>query len=89
MMPPAFFSICLMISDVRTTLSIDHDVLEAAKELAALQHRNIGAVVSDLARSGLAAPQPQRRSRNGVPLLPARRARVTSALVRRLQQGSL
>jgi len=38
---------------VRTTLQIDNDVLEAAKEIAAADGRNIGAVISDLARRAL------------------------------------
>jgi len=38
---------------MRTTLSIDEDVLRAAKALAAAQGRSIGSVVSELARKGL------------------------------------
>jgi hypothetical protein len=36
--------------DVRTTLDLDDDVLQAARELAALRGQTIGAVVSALAR---------------------------------------
>ena len=38
---------------MRTTLSIDDDVLAAARRIAADQHRSVGQVVSDLARRGL------------------------------------
>lgn len=39
---------------MRTTLAIDDDVLDDARELAATQGRSIGAVISDLARRSLA-----------------------------------
>lgn len=39
---------------MRTTLSIDDDVLEEARELAAVEGRSLGAVVSDLLRRSLA-----------------------------------
>lgn len=38
---------------MRTTLTIDDDVLQAARTLAAQQGQSIGAVISDLARQGL------------------------------------
>jgi hypothetical protein len=41
---------------MRTTLDIDEDVLLAAKELARIQRRTAGEVLSDLARQGLRAP---------------------------------
>jgi nucleoside diphosphate kinase len=58
---------------MRTTLSLDDDVLAAAKGLAATQHQTLGKVISALARQGLQL-QPTRESRlvrNGVPLLAA------------------
>lgn len=57
---------------MRTTLDIADDVLQAARELAALRGESTGSVLSALARKGLAADQPATRSRNGVPLLPRR-----------------
>lgn len=76
-----------MMIDVRTTLNLDDDVLEAVKEMAAVQRRTVGEVISELARRSLSASGPRRRVRNGVPLLPGRRGvRVTSALVRRLEE---
>jgi hypothetical protein len=59
---------------VRTTLEIDDDVLQAAKELAAAEGRTAGAVVSSLARRGLEAAARPTRVRNGVPVLPRRAA---------------
>ena len=57
---------------MRTTLDLDEDVLQAAKELAALRKTTAGKVLSDLARKGLAPRDPTLKVRNGVPLLPSR-----------------
>jgi hypothetical protein len=54
---------------MRTTLDIDDDVLQAAKEIAASERSTTGKVISDLARKGLTPPKPKVRFRNGVPLL--------------------
>lgn len=43
---------------MRTTLSIDDDVLFAAKSLARRDGRALGEVISDLARQALHAPAP-------------------------------
>jgi hypothetical protein len=43
---------------MRTTLSIDDDVLYAAKSLARREGRSLGEVISDLARHALQAPAP-------------------------------
>lgn len=72
---------------MRTTLDIDDDVLQAAKELAALRGMTAGQVVSDLARRAL-SPSGAHRMRNGVPLLPRRpagRPRPTMKLVNDLR----
>lgn len=58
-------------ASMRTTLNIDDDVLQAAKELAAIRGLTAGRVISDLARTAL-APDRRARMRNGVPLLPPR-----------------
>jgi len=74
-------------SAMRTTLDIDDDVLQAAKELAALHGKTAGQVVSELARRGL-SPSGPARLRNGVPLLPPRPAgqpRPTMKLVNTLR----
>ncbi len=62
-----------MIISMRTTLDIDEDVLETAKELAARRGTTAGRVISDLVRSALAPRDRNARKRNGVPILPARK----------------
>lgn len=56
---------------MRTTVTIDDDVLDAAKAMASQQNKPLGKVISDLARRSLARPRP-REMRNGIPLLPGR-----------------
>lgn len=72
---------------MRTTLSIEDDVLAAAKELAARQGKSVGEVISSLAREALRPKKSAKRTRNGVPLLPVRPGtpRVTLELVNRLR----
>ncbi len=56
---------------MRTTLSLDDDVLIAAKAIAGQQGRTLGEVVSELARRSLQRPV-SRAERNGIPLLASR-----------------
>ena len=72
---------------MRTTLSIDDDVLAAAKGLAALQRRSVGEVISELTRQALRPNTQTVKFRNGVPLLPVRTgtAAVTPELVNQLR----
>ena len=58
---------------MRTTLDLDEDVLQAAKEIAAAKGTTAGKVLSDLARKAMTPPR-SGRLRNGVPLLPRRPA---------------
>ena len=72
---------------MRTTLDIDDDVLQAAKELAASRGSTAGQILSDLARKAL-TPARGSRVRNGVPVLPHRPAgapRPTMKLVNDLK----
>ncbi len=55
---------------MRTTLTIDDDVLMAARGLADRDQQPIGAVISALARQALQKPAAPAGLRNGVPLLP-------------------
>jgi hypothetical protein len=75
---------------MRTTLSLDDDVLIAARAIARQQHRSIGEVVSDLARRALPRPRCS-MMRNGIPLLslPYDRAVVTFETVNALRNESL
>jgi hypothetical protein len=41
---------------MRTTLDIDEDILAAAKDLAKVEGKTMGQVISDLARRGLTTP---------------------------------
>jgi hypothetical protein len=77
-----------MMPDMRTTLDIDDDVLQAAKEIGAMKKKTAGQVVSELVRKALApAPESTARVRNGVPLLPSRAGApiMTMADVNRLR----
>ncbi len=66
---------------MRTTLAIDDDVLAAAKHLAEREHRSIGEVISALARQGLSrSARSNKTERNGIPLLPSRKAAVPVTL---------
>ena len=55
----------------RTTLDIDDDVLQAAKEMAAACGTTTGKVISDLVRKGL-TPEETYEVFNGVRLMPRR-----------------
>jgi hypothetical protein len=78
----------LLQTAMRTTLTIDDDVLLAAKGLAKRQGRSLGEVISDLSRQALRPAQASRaRKRNGVPLLSVRAGSmpVTMELVNQLR----
>jgi hypothetical protein len=72
---------------MRTTLDLDDDILQAAKEIADARRTTAGKVVSELVRKALergTAP----RTRNGVPLMPSQSPgtpRMTMALVNQLR----
>lgn len=70
---------------MRTTLDIDDDVLQAAKELAAMHGKTAGQVVSELARRAL-TPAATHRVRNGVPVLPRRPAGSPRPTMRRVNE---
>jgi hypothetical protein len=73
---------------MRTTLSIDDDVLAAAKHLAERERRSVGEVISSLAKQGLLrGSRATRAERNGIPLLPGRKPAVpvTMELVNQLR----
>lgn len=81
---------------MRTTLDLEEDVLLAAKELALLEHKTAGQVVSELARAGLrqartgGSPLAPAKTRNGVPLLAGTSTGIVSAaVVRQLQEDDL
>ena len=68
---------------MRTTLDIDDDVLEAARELARARGESLGALISELARAGL---RPQSvEIIDGLPVIRATKESpvITSDMVRR------
>jgi len=81
---------CASIRCVRTTLSLDDDVLLAVKERARREKRTAGEVLSDLARQALTGQhrQPQDRGdgRHGFRPLPRRGAAISNALIDRLRE---
>jgi len=78
---------------MRTTLDIEDDVLQAAKELARREGSTAGQVISALARRGLAAPAGKAKkssnTRGGVPVLCSRGEVVTLERIEKLmdQEG--
>jgi hypothetical protein len=68
-------------------LTIDDDVLEAARELAARQNKTIGEIISALSRRALRPESSRVFTAKGVPLLPVRTDSkpVTLELVNRLR----
>lgn len=68
---------------MRTTLEIDDDVVTAARELAGIEGRSLGSVISELARRGLTPARVE--SANGVPVIrvPAGTPPITPEMVRR------
>ena len=77
---------------MRTTLEIDEDVLQAAKELAAREKTTAGKVISQLARRGI---QQNHRGKqagkiiNGFEVLPADGRVVTPQLVQKILEESV
>ncbi len=76
---------------MRTTLSVDDDVLLAVQERARRERRSVGAVLSDLARQALTSQhQPDQASEpasfHGFEPLPHRGPAVSNALIDRLRE---
>lgn len=71
---------------MRTTLTIDDDILSAARELATIEGCSIGEMVSSLARKALRTASSETKTRNGIPMLPNRHDAppVTSEMVKHL-----
>jgi hypothetical protein len=63
-----------ILAMMRTTLTIDDDLLAAAKTLARAKSESVGRVLSDLARRGLSGDSraPKRRT-EGFPVFPVPR----------------
>lgn len=76
---------------MRTTVSIDDDVLRAVHERARREKRTAGQVLSDLARQALTGTKAYeavgREARHGFPLLPHRGGTVSNALIDEIRDG--
>ncbi len=73
---------------MRTTLDIDDDVLQAAKEVARREKKSAGAVISQLARRALTAPPRSGRASEavfGFKPFPRRGGVVTNELIDKLR----
>lgn len=57
----------ISVSTVRTTVTLDDDVFEAAKALAEASGKRLGQVLTELARRGLRA-QAQKGRKSGLPI---------------------
>lgn len=68
---------------MRTTLTIDDDVLGLAKELAGAEGRSVGAVLSELARRGLTPARVDVSGDLPVIRVPAGTPPITPEMVRR------
>jgi hypothetical protein len=68
---------------MRTTLDLDEDVVTAARELAAIEGRSLGTVISELARRGLTPARIE--AEDGLPVIrvPAGTPPITPEMVRR------
>ncbi len=64
---------------MRTTLNLDDDVLQSARQLADSSGLSLGEVVSDLARRSLTARKAG-PVRNGVRLLPTKKSGTAATL---------
>ena len=76
---------------MRTTLDIDADVLEAAKEISGRTKSTAGKVLSELARKALTSADPAQGKPvviNGFEVLPAGNRVVTAELVQKLIEDS-
>lgn len=69
---------------MRTTLSLDEDVLRAARSLSRAEGKSLGAVVSELARKGLRPAPVRRKGRSRLPTfdVPDDAAALTPEMVR-------
>lgn len=73
---------------MRTTLDIEDDILQAAKELAEYEKTTTGKILSRLARKGLIGNDRPREMtfRNGVPVLPSRGVIVTNEMINKIRE---
>ena len=80
----------MLSADMRTTLDIDDDVLQAVKEIGEMRKKTAGQILSELARNGLHPPRTY-NLRNGVPVIHRQPGSpiITTADVRRWMDEDL
>jgi len=73
---------------MRTTLDLEEDVVKAAKSIAKIEGKSLGAVISQLSRKGLSGDDTV-QTRNGIRLFPRRdsEVKVTMELVNELRDA--
>lgn len=75
---------------MRTTLDIDDDVLEAAKEIGRAENKTAGQVLSSLARKGLNERAhidvSKLERRNGFLILPRTRRVITNEMIDKIKE---
>lgn len=73
---------------MRTTLDIDSDVLQAAKEIARYEKTSAGRVISNIFRKGFSSRNEtavkDAEYRNGIPQLPSRGEIITMEHIQRI-----
>ena len=76
-------------ANMRTTLTLDDDVLDAARRIAEIKRVPIGTIISDLARRSLTPPSAPKK-RNGILLFPVhpKASPVTPEIVKELLEES-
>ena len=76
---------------MRTTLTLDDDVAEAAASIARESGRKLGAVISELARKSLQPSVVFGKSRTGLPVIPCKPGDpiIPSSRARRLLDDEL
>lgn len=83
---------CAKVALMRTTLDIDPDVLQAAKEIGSRTKRSAGQVLSELARKALVSGGPKHPPAsalvNGFEIIPGANRIVTPELVQQLAEAS-
>ncbi len=79
-----------MLGVMRSTLTLDDDILVRAREVASVTGRSVGAVISDMARESLTA-RAFTDTRNGIRLLPTTNPAAAATLdeVNRLRDETL
>lgn len=78
---------------MRTTITLDDDILLAVQERARREKRSAGKVLSELARQALTGqqhrPDERRTSHHGFMPLPRRGAAVSDALIDRIREDEV